>query len=97
MNVPILPDSKGVPRGPVVIRPTPSKAVPFDRWPVSFRYYAKRAQRGDVGLGDVFERDFGTFGRLFKRFYKLATGHDCGCQERREWLNARFPLALTGG
>lgn len=76
-----------------VVRTTPTKSVPFDSWPEAFKYYARRRARpGDRGLGDVLERSFGKFGRLFKRFYKRVTGHECNCQERREWLNARYPF-----
>lgn len=44
-----------------------------------------------TGLGDSIDRftEFTGIKKLVKRLF----GDDCGCDERREWLNKRFPYA----
>lgn len=45
------------------------------------------------GLGDVVERAIGPIGGdAFKTWYKKITGKDCGCGQRKQWLNERYPL-----
>jgi hypothetical protein len=66
--------------------------IPFEHWPFAFKVLAKLATPEDQGIGDVIERIVGPIGGgAFKSWYKLATGHDCGCGARKQILNARYP------
>lgn len=70
--------------------PAPPDPLPPDRWPREVRMVADLAERGDRGLGDTIERELAGAGETFKRLMKQI-GVDCGCTERRAWLNARYP------
>lgn len=45
------------------------------------------------GLGDTIERITEVTG--IKSVVKSIAGEDCGCQERKEWLNKAFPYVNT--
>jgi len=67
--------------------------IAFEKWPLAFKTYALRRQAGDIGLGDILERDIGKIGgATFKVFWKSITGTDCGCDARKQWINERYPL-----
>jgi hypothetical protein len=51
------------------------------------------AQPGDRGLGDIVARKIGLArGETFKAWFKAKFNRDCGCADRRVWLNQRFSL-----
>lgn len=71
----------------------PQQPIAYDEWPILFRLLAGRRKETDAGLGDVVERLIGPIGGdAFKTWFKLATGRDCGCGARKEFLNQRYPL-----
>lgn len=78
----------------------PKKALiqplPFDQWPLAFQKLASLAQPGDIGLGDIVERQIRALGGdYFKKLWKRATGKDCGCDQRKQYLNDRYPLPAS--
>lgn len=53
---------------------------------------------GEKGVGDTVERLINTIGsRPLKRFKASLEklGINCGCQNRKEWLNKRYPYDLS--
>jgi hypothetical protein len=78
---PLSPDADGA---------IPPQPIPRDRWPLSVRIVAKRAEPGEGGVGDTFKRMLGEGGELFKRLTKRI-GIDCGCAARQAHLNAIYP------
>ena len=70
----------------VDIQPTPR-----DQWPRWASVLAEYATTEDAGIGDIVARKLGKTGEAFKAFMK-SIGIDCGCQQRQEWLNQRYPL-----
>lgn len=62
-------------------------------WPVALLPLKLMAKKGDQGAGDIIARVIGPIGgSAFKAWYKLIFGKDCGCGERQDLLNARWPL-----
>jgi len=53
---------------------------------------SKRTSKKSKGLGDTIEKITEATG--IKEIVEAITD-DCGCQERKEWLNKRFPYATT--
>jgi len=65
--------------------------MPFEDWPWHIKKIAALRNKKDAGVGDTLERMFGTIGgEQSKTAYRLLTGSDCGCQGRKEDLNARY-------
>jgi len=82
---------------PVLIEPTgirPEAVIPYEEWPLALRLFASAASKpSDTGLGDIVERIVGPIGgEEFKKWYKTIFGKDCGCGQRKQWLNGRYPL-----
>lgn len=70
---------------------SPLLAVPRDRWPLWAALIAKGAIPQDKGVGDTFARMAGKVGgEQFKAATK-ALGLSCGCDARRDRLNALYP------
>lgn len=70
----------------VRIPPKPAK------WPLLVRAVARLRQPGEIGIGDTLTRIIeGVEGDTLAAWYERVTGQDCGCSDRRERLNARFP------
>jgi hypothetical protein len=78
--------------GPQPAREASTTAVPRASWPLGVALVALLAREGDRGIGDTVARVIGPIGGdAFKAWYRRATGHDCGCGERQEALNATYP------
>lgn len=62
-------------------------------WPVILNVLKSQAQPGDRGAGDIIARLVGPIGGdKFKAWYLHLFGKDCGCGDRQEALNQRWPL-----
>lgn len=62
-------------------------------WPLVLIPLKALAKEGDRGSGDIIARTVGPIGgEAFKKWYKLLFGKDCGCGNRQEALNRRWPL-----
>jgi hypothetical protein len=86
-------DACGLEAPPVTVTRTKLAPVPYDQWPLRFRLLAKLATPQDAGLGDVVERIVGPVGgSAFKKWFKLATRRDCGCNQRIQTWNELYPL-----
>lgn len=61
-------------------------------WPLLIRWIAKHRQPGDEGAGDTLERLLKKVGadRAAKAWERVA-GRPCGCQDRKAWMNSRYP------
>jgi hypothetical protein len=68
--------------------------IPHEEWPLAIRLFISASRKpSDTGLGDIVERIIGPIGgEEFKRWYKTIFGKDCGCGQRKQWLNGRYPL-----
>lgn len=72
------------------LQPAPVPA-PELAWPLWARLVRKLAAPGDVGVGDTIARAIGPLGGdAWKAWYRRATGHSCGCEERQEVLNQLY-------
>ena len=69
----------------------PVLPVPRSEWPFAVAKMTVFAKPEDAGVGDIVARKLGKTGEAFKAFMK-SIGIDCGCQQRQEWLNQRYPL-----
>ena len=68
----------------------PIKAQP---WPLVLLPIKLLAKPGDRGAGDIIARVIGPIGGdAFKKWYKALFGRGCGCGNRQESLNQRWPL-----
>jgi hypothetical protein len=88
------PAAKFPPGQPSLAAPAkPIEPLPRENWTLWARALARLAVAGDRGLGDVIERHAkAARGDRFSAWLKKR-GIDCGCAGRREWFNARYPLA----
>lgn len=59
-------------------------------WPLPARKLWRLRIDTDVGIGDTIHRLLGRPGSWFELAIK-SLGIQCGCQDRRAWLNQRFP------
>ena len=50
-----------------------------------------KSKKKSKGLGDTIEKITEATG--IKAVVKAVAGEDCGCEERKAWLNKRFPYA----
>lgn len=72
-------------RTPPTIKPEP--------WPALLLPLKLMAKPSDVGAGDIIARVIGPIGGdAFKLWYRATFGRDCGCGNRQEALNRRWPL-----
>ena len=53
----------------------------------------KKSKKKSKGLGDTIEKITEATG--IKAVVEAVVGDDCGCSERKAWLNKRFPYAET--
>lgn len=64
-----------------------------EAWPMVLLPLKLLAKPNDRGAGDIIARTIGPIGgEAFKKWYKTLFGRDCGCGNRQESLNARWPL-----
>jgi predicted O-methyltransferase YrrM len=80
----------------------PAAPAPVDSWPLLARMVAKAATASEWGVGDTVARCLHLVGAdSLANAYKLITGTDCGCADRRAKLNALYPyepdLTIGGG
>lgn len=62
-------------------------------WPIVLMPIRLLAKPGDRGAGDIIARTIGPIGGdAYKKWYKRLFGKLCGCAERQEALNQRWPL-----
>ncbi len=70
---------------PMTVQPEP--------WPTLLIPLKLLAKEGDRGAGDIIARTIGPIGgEAFKKWYKRLFEKDCGCGNRQEALNTRWPL-----
>ena len=67
--------------------------IPYDDWGVFLRGLSRNRKPGESGLGDTIHRLIPKSDELIAKL--KSWGIDCGCANRRAWLNARYPYATT--
>lgn len=78
--------------GIVIRNPKPQPIEP-EPWPTILLPLKLIAKQGDRGAGDIIARVIGPIGGdAFKLWYKATFGRDCGCGNRQDALNRRWPL-----
>lgn len=70
-------------------KPTPSKPA---EWPWRIKLLALSSIESDKGVGDTAERVFGVFGGNSFKKYVAILGLKCGCGERKDDWNRRYPF-----
>ena len=72
--------------------PSPKpKPIPRDQWPRWAKLIARFSKPRDIGVGDTVQRIAEKFGgELFKKWSK-SLGVPCGCTERRNTFNTKYP------
>lgn len=73
--------------------PQPDAARSDSEWPLIVRLLALRKREGEAGLGDTVHRLAEALGGVWMTRMLHRIGVECGCQARREALNARYPYA----
>lgn len=72
----------------------PQKPTPKEEWPTWVKLAALEKNDSDKGVGDTIARCIGAIGgNLYKAWYEKVTGQKCGCAERQEALNLKYPYA----
>lgn len=62
-------------------------------WPLILQPMKLMAQPGDKGLGDIIARTVGPIGGdAYKNWFQRTFARGCGCKERQDQLNARYPI-----
>ena len=80
------------PATPAAIAPTRLRIEPADQWPTWANAVAKFRRKTDTGLGDTLQALIGDArSAKFKAWFTRKFGVSCGCSERRNWLNRKFP------
>ena len=65
----------------------------LEPWPPILLPLKMFRKPGDRGAGDIIARVIGPIGGdAFKTWYRRLFGQDCGCGNRQEALNQRWPL-----
>lgn len=74
--------------------PPASAAIPRSDWPLWVTVLSKMRAKDDRGAGDTIARVVGPIGgEAFKKWHEKTFGQSCGCSERQESLNERYPWA----
>lgn len=76
---------------PLEVRVEPA-VTPAAEWPLTARLIRRMRDSQDIGIGDTIQRNLGAPGRWFESAMETLGIH-CGCADRREWLNRRFPYS----
>ena len=66
-----------------------------NHWPPWAQVLSRFGAPPDAGLGDTIARHFGVAGDAFKGWFKATFGRSCGCSERQETLNLKYPYQWT--
>lgn len=69
----------------------PPAAMPRDQWPMAVRILARLASDGEKGVGDTIKNQLKIGNKDVIDWAMKAMKIPCGCDDRRIWLNARFP------
>ena len=73
-------------------RPAAANALAQPPPPLWVRALAKRRQPGERGVGDTLARILAGVGAArAAKVYERLVGRTCGCADRQEWLNRRWP------
>lgn len=82
----------------VQVTPAAIFPVPRDKWPIKVVMMSKLRKEVDAGVGDTIARIIGpTTSAAWKAAFLNMTGHDCGCDSRRNRLNLLYPYLQNGG
>lgn len=77
----------------VVINRTHKPIEATTDWPLVLKPLKLLAKDGDRGMGDIVERMIGKDNsKDFQEWFRKHFGVACGCNERKEYLNQRYPL-----
>ena len=80
---------------PLTIAPKAVKhldPIPHEKWPLWALAIARLKKEGETGLGDTITRLIGDArSERFKTWFQRKFGRSCGCEERRAWLNRKYP------
>ena len=80
---------------PLTIAPKATKhldPIPHEKWPLWSLAIARLKKEGETGLGDTITRMIGhSNSERFKAWFQRKFGKSCGCEERRVWLNRKYP------
>jgi len=69
-----------------------NRPIPFEDWPAWAKGLKLISTKEDKGIGDTIARTIGPLGGdAFKTWFPKITGKSCGCNERQETLNKRYP------
>jgi hypothetical protein len=67
----------------------------LSEWPIWARVISKFRRQGNVGVGDTVVHLIGDErSKRFQTWFKRKVGRTCGCAERQQWLNLRYPYSL---
>lgn len=82
--------------GPLSSVPSPATPsivpLPRDQWPLVVKAMAIFRKETDKGVGDTLQRWAAKLGgEVFKEKYQEYMGEDCGCGNRQERMNLRYP------
>jgi hypothetical protein len=64
------------------------------KWPMWAKIISKQKTKNDVGVGDTVSRLI-VGGESFKLWFKNRFGKSCGCAERQDALNKKYPYDVT--
>lgn len=73
---------------PIPIEPDTEENPPV--WPLLIRGIARQRSEADVGVGDTVHRILSKMGGSQFEWVMKRLGIDCGCGDRRDWLNAVY-------
>lgn len=69
------------------------RVIAPEPWPMVLIPLKLLSKPGDKGAGDIIARTIGPIGGdAFKSWYLKLFGRSCGCGQRQEVLNQRWPL-----
>jgi len=61
-------------------------------WPLVIQWVARHRRAGEAGAGDTLERLLHGLGAdRAAHWWERLAGRTCGCQDRKVWLNGRYP------
>ena len=77
----------------VTLENATAQPIQPEPWPLLAQPLKYMAHPGDRGLGDIVARVIGPIGGdLYKAWFKKVFNRSCGCTERQDQLNLRYPL-----
>ena len=70
-----------------------STTKPSKEWPMPIKALKMFSKKEDRGIGDTIARVVGPIGgEAYKRWHLREFGKPCGCAERQQRLNQKYPL-----